>query len=175
MGPLHICWCFCNYGSNGQQQCSSIDGGWWQYFGHLFKLDAYKRIGLDENALSPTTSPLYGFTGDHIILKGTAKLAIIMGDHPKTWNIIVDFLVVDCPLAINGIIRRPHLKSLKVITSIYHLAMKFPITKGICEVRGCQYDSRECYNKSLKMTEKDSKLPRKIVGMIAVETLKDSR
>ena len=50
----------------------------------ILYLDAYKRIGLDDNALSPATSPLYGFTRDHVMPKGTTKLAVTMGEHPRT-------------------------------------------------------------------------------------------
>ena len=95
-----------------------------------------------------------------------------MGEHPRTSTVIIDFLVVNYPSAINGIIRRPLLKSLKTVTSIYHLTMKFPTAEGTGEVRGCPYDSRECYNKSLKMAKKDSKLSRIKVGIIIAETLK---
>ena len=104
-------------------------------------------MGLAENALSPATSPLYGFTGDHIIPKGTAKMAITLGEHPQTSTVISNFLVVDYLLAINGIIEMPLLKALKAVTSIYHLTMKFPTTEGKGEVQGSQYDSRECYKK----------------------------
>ena len=48
---------------------------------------------------------------------------------------------------------------MKVVTSIYHLTVKFPTTKETGQVRGSQYDSRECYNKSLRLVEKDKKLP----------------
>ena len=117
----------------------------------ILYLDTYKRMRLAENALSPATSPLYRFTGDHVILKGTIKLAVTVGEHPQTSTVIADFLVVDCPSTINGIIGRLLLKALKAITSIYHLTMKFPTIEGIAKVRGCQYYSRKCNNKSLKM------------------------
>ena len=37
----------------------------------IIYLDAYKRMGLTESELSPMSSPLYGFIGDHVIPKGT--------------------------------------------------------------------------------------------------------
>ena len=37
--------------------------------------------------------------------------------------------------------------------------MKFLTVEGIGQVRGNQYDSQECYNKSLKLVEKERKLP----------------
>ena len=100
----------------------------------ILYVDVYKRMGLDENALSPATSLLYGFIGDHVIPKRTAKLAITVGEHPRTSIVIANFLVVDYLSAINEIIRRPLLKALKAVTSIYHLTMKFPTIEKTCEV-----------------------------------------
>ena len=48
----------------------------------IIHLDAYKRIGLIESELSPTTSPLYRFTKDHVIPKGTIKLVVKVEEHP---------------------------------------------------------------------------------------------
>ena len=42
----------------------------------ILYLNTYKRIGLAESDLNPTTSPLYGFTRDHVVPKGTAKLTM---------------------------------------------------------------------------------------------------
>ena len=42
---------------------------------NIIDLDAYKKMGLTESNLGPTILPLYGFTGDHVIPKGTIKLA----------------------------------------------------------------------------------------------------
>ena len=74
-------------------------------------LDAYKRIGLTESKLSPMTSPLYGFTGDHVIPKGTIKLAVTVEGHPRVLIVMTKFLIVDCPLAFNKGIGRPLLKA----------------------------------------------------------------
>ena len=70
-------------------------------------------------------------------------------------TVITKFLMDDCPLAINEIIGRSLLKALKAVTLIYHLTMKFLTAEGTDEVRGSQYDSRKCYNKSLKLAEKE--------------------
>ena len=109
----------------------------------ILYLDAYKRIGLTEGALNPTASLLYEFIRDYLIPKGTTKLAVTVGEHPRVSMVVANFLVVDFPLAINGLIGRPLLKALKVVTSIYHLTMKFSTVEGIGHVRGSQYDSRE--------------------------------
>ena len=50
----------------------------------IIYLDAYIRKRLAESELSPTTSPLYRFTGDHMIPMDTAKLVVIMGEHQQS-------------------------------------------------------------------------------------------
>ena len=135
----------------------------------IIYLDAYKKMGLTESELNPTTLPLYGFTGDHVSPKGTIKLVMTMGEHPRLSTVMVEFLIFDCPLAFNGVIGRPLLKALKAITSIYHLTMKFPSMEETGQVRGTHYDSRECYNKSLKLAEKERRLPQIMeVGRVSV-------
>ena len=101
---------------------------------NIIYLDAYKRMGLTENKLSPKTSPLHSFTRDHVIPKGKIKLAVTVGEHPQVLTVMPEFLIVDCPSAFNGVIGRLLLKALKVVTSIYHLTMKFPTVEGTEEV-----------------------------------------
>ena len=60
-------------------------------------LNAYKRMGLAKSDLNPTTSPLYGFTRDHVIPKGTTELTVMVEEHPQTSTVVADFLIVDCP------------------------------------------------------------------------------
>ena len=106
-------------------------------------------MGLIKDDLDPNSSALYGINGDHIVPKRVVKLTIIVGEHLRTSIVLANFLVVDALSAINGIIGRPFLKALKAATSIYHITIKFPTAEGIGEIRGDQYNSRECYNKSL--------------------------
>ena len=100
----------------------------------IIYLNTYKRIDPTESELSPTTSPLYGFTRDHVIPKGTIKLAVMMREHPIVSTVMIEFLVVDYPSVVRGIIGRQLLKALKAVTSIYHLTMKFPTTEGMEQV-----------------------------------------
>ena len=94
------------------------------------------------------------------------KLAVIVREHPRVSIVMIEFLIVDFPSAFNGVIGKLILKALKAMTSIYHLTMKFSTIEGTRQVWGSQYDSRECYNKSLKLAEKEKKLPQIMeVGM----------
>ena len=89
-----------------------------------------------------------------MILKGTIKLTVTLGEPPRTATVVIDFLVVKYPSAFNGVIGRLLLKALKAVASIHYLTIKFSTAMGICQVRGKQRDSRECYNKSLDLAEK---------------------
>ena len=141
----------------------------------ILYLNAYKRMGLTEDNLDPNNSPLYGFSRDHVVLKwGVAKLTRTIGEHPQTSTVLANFLVVDAPSTINRIIGRPLLKFLRWLPSIYHLTMKFSMAKGIGEVRGNQYDLRECYNKPFRIAKKDNKSPRTRVGKVMLSSSKRS-
>jgi hypothetical protein len=94
-------------------------------------------------------APLVGFTGDSVCLVGIITLPITVGTYPKTVSKTVDFLVVNCPSAYNASIGRPTLNQLRVVTSTYHLLIKFPTEHGIREVRGDQIAAKECYLASL--------------------------
>ena len=65
----------------------------------------------------------------------------------------MNFLVVDCSSFYNAIIGRPTLNSWKVVSSTYHLLVKFPTKHGIGHVQGDQLAARECYLAMLAMDE----------------------
>ena len=49
--------------------------------------------------------------------------------------VMIDFLIVKCPSAFNGVLGRPLLKTLKAVTSIQCLTIKFPTAVVIINVR----------------------------------------
>ena len=65
-----------------------------------------------------------------MISRGIVKLVVTVGENPRLSIVVTEFLVVDCPSTVNGIIGRQLLKALKVVTSIYYLTMKFPTAEG---------------------------------------------
>ena len=98
--------------------------------------DAYQKTELMRADLNPMTTPLYGFIGDHIIPEGTIKLVITLWEHPQVALIVIEFLMVNCPSALDRVISRPLLRALKAATSIYCSIMKFPIAAGTGQVQG---------------------------------------
>ena len=87
-------------------------------------------------------------------------------------TVLTNFLVVDALSAINRIIGRSLPKALKAATSIYHLTIKFSMAEETSEVQGNRYDSRECYNKSLWIAEKDNRSPRTSMEKVTASSSK---
>ena len=115
----------------------------------ILYLPAYQQMKLDKDKLRPMDAPLVGFTGDKVCPVGIVTLPITVRTYPKTVSKTVDFLVVNCFSVYNAIIEQPTLNRLRMVTSTYHLLIKFPTEHGIGEVRGDQIAARECYLASL--------------------------
>ena len=100
-------------------------------------------------------SPLCGFTRDSVIPEETIKLAVTLGESPRTVTVVINSLTMNCLSAFNGVLGRPLLRALKAVTSIHCLIVKFPTTVGTCQVQGRQCDSRECYNRLLELAKNE--------------------
>ena len=95
----------------------------------------FQHIRLGRDRLRPINSPLVGFGGMKVQPVGTITLPVVAGAYPQQITKEVNFLVVDCSSSYNAIIGRPTLNSWKVVTSTYHLSVKFPIDYGVGQVQ----------------------------------------
>ena len=68
-------------------------------------------------------------------LVGTITLPVVVGAYLQEITKEVNFLVVDYSSSYNAIIGRPTLNSWKVVTSTYHLPIKFPTNYGVGQVK----------------------------------------
>ena len=109
-----------------------IDNG---SFADIIYLPAYQQMKIDKEQLKPIDIPLVGFTGDKVKPLGVVSLIIEAGTYSKQVRTLVEFLVVNCPSAYNVIIGRPTLNKLRVVTSTYHLLVRFPTEHGIGELK----------------------------------------
>ena len=112
---------------------------------------AFQQMNLGREQLRPVHSPLVGFGGMKMQPIGTISLLVVVGAYSQQVTRNVNFLVVDCSSSYNVIIGRPTLNSLKAVTSIYHLSVKFPTKYEVREVQGDQLAARECYLAMLAM------------------------
>ena len=95
---------------------------------------AFQEIRLGRDQFRPVNSPLVGFGGMKVQLVGTVTLPVVVGAYPQQVAKDMNFLVVDCSSSYNAIIGRPTFNSWKVVTSTYHLSVKFPTEHGIGQV-----------------------------------------
>ena len=114
---------------------------------------AFQQMGISRERLIPTNAPLVGFGGTRVLPLGAITLSVVVGNYPQQIAKDVTFLVVDCSSVYNAIIGRPTLNSWKVVTSTYHLMIKFPTDYSVGELRGNQVAARECYMAMMEMDD----------------------
>nr|XP_023875078.1 uncharacterized protein LOC111987585 [Quercus suber] len=112
---------------------------------------AFQQMRLGRDQLCPVNSPLVGFGGMKVQPVCTITLPVVVGAYPQQITNEVNFLVVDCSSSYNAIIERLTLNSWKVVTSTYHLSVKFPTKYGVGQAQGDQLTARECYLTMLAM------------------------
>ncbi|RWW70575.1 hypothetical protein BHE74_00021740 [Ensete ventricosum] len=108
----------------------------------ILYFEAFQKLGLTAQDLTPLTSTLTGFTCDSIAPLGTVTLLLTIGEEPRTKTLMVIFMVVDLPSAYNAIIGRPTLNRLRAVVSTFHRSMKFPTDAGVSEARSDPRESR---------------------------------
>ena len=81
---------------------------------------------------------------------GSIELPMTLGDYPVSITKIMEFVVVDLPSAYNVLLGRPALVGLGAVSSVRHLALKFPTPSGVGTLKGDQLTGRECYSISLR-------------------------
>ncbi|XP_021603907.1 uncharacterized protein LOC110608935 [Manihot esculenta] len=112
---------------------------------NLLPYRVYQQMGIPEEQLIRDQAPIKGIGGTPVTVEGKVKLALTMGEAPKTRTHYAVFLVAKLPLSYNAILGRPVLFDFEVVTSIRYLAMKFPTEAGVGTVRGSQEEVRAVY------------------------------
>ena len=113
----------------------------------------FHQMRINRKRLILVNAPLIRFRGTRVHLLGAVTLSVIVEDYPQQIIEDVTFLVVDCSSAYNAILGRLTLNSWKVVTSIYHLMIKFPTEYEVGEVRGDQVAMCKCYIAMLEMDD----------------------
>ncbi|XP_052189931.1 uncharacterized protein LOC127799744 [Diospyros lotus] len=120
----------------------------------------FDQMRLGANQLIASLEPLYGLTGDAVILKGRIKLSLIVGESGLQAIAMADFLIIDSPSAYNVIMGRLSMNDLDLVVPTKALAIKFPTPNGTGCVRG-EYrgvshdlDPRDVdYNRAASLTD----------------------
>ena len=112
---------------------------------------AFQQMRLGRDQLRLMNSPLVGFGRMKVQPMGTISLSMVVGAYLQQITKNVNFFVVDCSSSYNAIIGWPTLNSWKVVTSTYHLSVKFQTEHGVGQ--GDQLAARECYLAMLAMDD----------------------
>ncbi|XP_024022057.1 uncharacterized protein LOC112091802 [Morus notabilis] len=111
----------------------------------LLYSDCLEKMGIPKEQLEKTSRPLYGFTGDSVIPRGTIRLPITVGEKTRQATTMANFVVIRGGSQYNAMIGRLTLQELRAITSIYHQKVKFPTPNGMGEMKSNQYEARVAY------------------------------
>ena len=136
---------------------------------------AFQQTRLGRDQLRLVNSPLVGFGGMEVQPVGTITLPMVVGAYPQQITKEVNFLVMNRSSSYNAIIGKPTLNSWKVITSTYHLSVKFPTDYKVRQVQGDQLVARECYLAMLAMDKyvQTMSIDERRVTMEPTEVLED--
>jgi hypothetical protein len=77
----------------------------------------FEQMKIDRERIRSIQSPFVGFTEEKVQMAGMITLPVMARTTSKQAMTMVDFLVVDRPLAYNTIVGRPTLNKLRAITS----------------------------------------------------------
>ncbi|XP_075650079.1 uncharacterized protein LOC142620620 [Castanea sativa] len=108
---------------------------------------------IERERLVLTNAPLIGFGGTRVFPLNAITLPFMVGDYPQQITKDVKFLMVNCLLAYIAILGWPTLNSWKVVTSTYHLMIKFHTKYRVGELRGHQVAALKCYIAMLEMDD----------------------
>lgn len=105
---------------------------------------AFSRLDMEDRKLKNTHTLLYGFIANEVKVVGTIDLPVLFGALPcQMWKVI-KFHVIRASSSYNAILGRTTITTLKAITFISHIKMKFPTYFGIGEVCNDQVVARQC-------------------------------
>ena len=108
--------------------------------------DAFNKFEVTNSDLQTYKEELIRFFEEKVHLDGYVTLHLTLGTRPKTRIVKVNFLVVDCPLAYNVILRRPILNKIGAVISTTCLVMKFFTDQGkIATIKIDQAVAQWCY------------------------------
>lgn len=101
----------------------------------ILYFDAFLKFRLPSKDLISMASLLTRFIGNSISPLGIINVYITLGDKPCSKMVMTKFLVVDIPLTYIAIIVQSILNRLRVVTSTYHIVMKFSTRANVGELR----------------------------------------
>ena len=100
--------------------------------------DLFRGLKLGLEDLTYYDSPLIGFNGKIVFLRGQIRLPVQIGSEV----VEVNFIVVDVYSSYTAIVARPWLHAMGVVSSTLHLKVKYPSGDQVEELVGSQSVAR---------------------------------
>ncbi|XP_074327297.1 uncharacterized protein LOC141665218 [Apium graveolens] len=117
---------------------------------NILYYSTYKKLGFPDGDMNFEDAHVYGFTREAVRFMGSVRLPITLGEGVLSVTQMIDFKVLDQKSAHNVMVGRPWLRAFRVIASIHHLMIKFPMPNRVGGLRGSKYESCDCYHKVVK-------------------------
>ena len=109
---------------------------------------AFEKMGLAQQDLQPSDSPLCGFGGNKFEALGKIKQTVCFGEGKNTRAEEATFDVVDIDYPYNAIIGRPTLNAFEAVVHSAYLVMKIPSRYNVITVFGSQEEARKKQKKA---------------------------
>ncbi|XP_074326905.1 uncharacterized protein LOC141664850 [Apium graveolens] len=103
---------------------------------NILYYSTFKKMGLPDQDMSGEDSWVYGFSGTGVRVMGSIRLPCTLGESPLSVTKMLEFKVLNQESSHNVLLGRPFLREMRVITSIHHLTIKFPMPNGVGSIKG---------------------------------------
>ncbi|XP_074327405.1 uncharacterized protein LOC141665324 [Apium graveolens] len=107
--------------------------------------DTFIRMCYNDSQLTPFDAPIYGFNHVECKVEGAIQLLMTIGEEPREATQMLNFQIVKAASTYNVIRGRTGIHTFKVVSSTYHMVLKFPTTNSVGEAKGDQKMARGCF------------------------------
>ncbi|XP_062093611.1 uncharacterized protein LOC133799630 [Humulus lupulus] len=97
--------------------------------------EAFQKMGLEENQIRPSTTPILGFNSQRVYPKGVIRLPVVVAER----TLLVDFLIIDSTTSYNAIMGRNWIHRMQGVVSTLHQVMRClsPNGRYTVDIKGC--------------------------------------
>ncbi|PKA45950.1 RNA-directed DNA polymerase like [Apostasia shenzhenica] len=99
----------------------------------------------------PPSMTISSFSGDVYRPAGYATLRVVLEEDPRRLERKIDFIIMDAPSGYNAILGRPAMVTFQMITSTYHLCVKFLTPFSIATIRGDKAGASKCFEMNARL------------------------
>ncbi|XP_062073918.1 uncharacterized protein LOC133778109 [Humulus lupulus] len=103
--------------------------------------EAFQMMGLEENQIRPSTTPILGFNSQRVYPKGVVRLTVVATER----TLPVDFLIIDSITSYNAIMGRNWIHRMQGVVSTLHQVMRCLSSNGryTIDIKGCQKQAKK--------------------------------